>query len=89
MAKTFKDLSREDWEPSALLARSMEAINTGALQRIADATEVMAKNYQQLIDERNRYKEYYLETRAERDKLYRRISALQGVITRLKRRAKQ
>ena len=65
-----------------------EDIQTGALQRIANATEAMAADYVKMREERDRYKQYYLDARAAKDKLYRRISALQGVITKLKKKVK-
>jgi len=86
MSNTYKDQSRINWEPQGGREASLEELKIGAIQRIADATELMAKNYQQLIDERDRYKGYYERAREQRDKAYRRISALQGVITRMKRR---
>jgi hypothetical protein len=47
----------------------------------------MAKNYQQLIDDRSMYKKWHEDARRREDKANRRISALQGVITRMKKKA--
>jgi len=87
--KSFKDQSRIDWHNEARQkSASIEDIQTGALQRIADATEAMAKNHQQIINERDRYKEWYENTKIREDLANRRIAALQGVITKLKKKLK-
>jgi predicted nuclease with TOPRIM domain len=74
---------------------SRGAIQTGSLQRIADAmekqaeaTNTIAANWQRLTDERDMYKRWYQEKSAKIDKLNRRISALRGVNTRLKNKFK-
>lgn len=84
------DQSRVNWHnKDSQQSCSHEDIQTGALQRIANATEAMAADYVKMREERDRYKQYYIDTRTEKDRLYRRISALQGVITKLKKKAKQ
>ncbi len=62
----------------------IDEVNTGALQRIADATEVMAQRHIELIDEAKRQ-------RKRGDRLYAALvleqnhsRALRGVITKLK-----
>jgi hypothetical protein len=68
-------------------APTLEEINSGSLQRIADAVELMAKNHAALLEERDRYKrrwEEELDRRAARDQT---ISALRGVITKLKKKS--
>ncbi len=77
---TQRDVSRQDWQGNNTLAD----INAGSLQRIADACELMAKNYKQLVDERDRYKLWYENNVAENRRMVRTIGALRGVITRLK-----
>ena len=62
------------------------SINAGSLQRIADATEVMAKRYNNLIDDRNRCKRWYEEERDSNYSLRKTIAGLKGYITRLKRK---
>jgi len=66
---------------------TLENINTGTLQRIADATEKMASNYTFLQNERDKYERWFKGERAENARLYRRIAALQGVITHAKKKA--
>jgi len=63
-----------------------EELKLGALLRIADATEVMAKEYNRLLSDRNLYKHWYDETRASRDRLERSNAALRGQITKLRKR---
>ena len=81
---TQREHSRNDWNSGATL----QEINSGSLQRIADATELMAKPFLNLLAENERLKrdlEWYREKYAEKD---RKISALRGVITKLKKKSK-
>lgn len=78
----FRDHSKGNWASSG----STEHINAGSLQRIADASEKMASNYTQLQSEKEMYERWYRNGAAENRKLYRRIAALQGVITRMKKK---
>ncbi len=61
-----------------------ESINTGSLQRIADSCELMAKRYQELIDDRDRYKRWYEERGQRIDSRDRTIANLRGQVTKLK-----
>lgn len=61
-----------------------EEISTGALQRIADASELMAKNHEKMERDLNYLKERHRENLARISKLERSNAALKGVITRLK-----
>lgn len=81
----LRDLSKQQLIGSGFPAK-YEEINAGSLQRIADATEAMARGYLELIAERN-----YWKTRCERAEASlrssaRTASALRGVITKLKSR---
>ena len=86
----MRKASVKSWEVGSDVANpSVDAISAGSLQRIADATEKMAENWSRLADDRD-----YQKRRAEEAERYaairnRRISALRGVITRLKNRSKQ
>jgi hypothetical protein len=64
---------------------TFEEIQTGALQRIADATELMARSYITLIKSRDNYKQMYENSCTREAGLRRRITALRGVITRFKK----
>lgn len=81
---TFREASKQNWNSS----NSTEHINTGSLQRIADATEIMAQNFIQLQNDRDMYKRWWKEQQEQSAKLSRRIAALQGVITKMKNKAK-
>ena len=84
--KNYREESKLNYgtlDPGSL---SSDQLRTGALLRIADATEVMAKNYQELIDERDRYKRYYREEREVNKRLYLSNAALKGVITKLRKK---
>lgn len=85
--KYYKEQSRLNWytEDEKL---SLEQINTGALLRIADATEKMASNYIALQNDRDYYKRRYQEEQASKERMSRRINALKGVITKMKKKSK-
>ena len=61
-------------------------LSLGCLQRIADATEKMAGNYTQLQSDRDWFKSRNEELRKSNSRMARRIAALQGVITKLKKK---
>lgn len=70
----------------------MSKIDTGSLQRIADANErmaasceLMAKNHAALINERDMYERWYKDKARRVEKLEHRIRSLKGVITRLRK----
>lgn len=78
----LRETSKREWTHAT---DSLEAISTGSLQRIADATEKMAERYTQLLDD-NAWLRTEYKRRGERiDSLSRRIAALRGVITKMKR----
>lgn len=80
MYADLKQHSRGNWSGE----NTLEGINTGSLQRIADATEKMAANYSQLIQERDNYKKWYHEKMERVNACYRTMTAYRGVITKLK-----
>lgn len=81
---SFREHSKQNWNSSS----SVDHINAGSLQRIADATEVMSQNYVQLQNERDSYKRI-ADSRYEAIKrLERSNSALRGQITKLKKKVK-
>lgn len=85
---SLREDSKTEYRKSAETINRDE-IKIGCLQRIADATEVMAKRYQDLIDERDKYKRWYESSLKTEEYQLRRISALRGVITRMKKRGKR
>lgn len=77
---------RDDSKKSYLSDGSLEHINAGSLQRIADATEKMAQRHTELISERDsarRQAEHWRDRGAAKD---RQIAALRGQITKLRKR---
>ena len=88
MSESYKKESRRDWRASGDALPSIDQLKLGCLQRIADATELMAKRHADLIAEMEsteRSRDYWRE-RAER--IERSNNALRGQITKLKK-AKQ
>lgn len=64
---------------------TFEEINTGSLQRIADAVEVMSRNHQALIDQRDQLRQWYRDELARRLAADRSRAALRGQITKLRK----
>ena len=77
---TLREQGKRDWTAN----ESIPHIQTGALQRIADACELMAKNHVELIAERDKYKRWYEGERAGNNKARHREAALRGIIKKLK-----
>jgi hypothetical protein len=77
-----KDYSRNNFEAPD----TWDTVKIGALQRIADACELMAKNYIVLQEDAALYKRWYEEREAKIDHLLGRIASLKGVITKMKRK---
>lgn len=78
----MREASKKEWTSDD----TREDINAGSFQRIADACELMARNHAALIAERDRYERWHKEEQARRQVLERRLIALRGVVTKLKRR---
>lgn len=76
----FREASRINYRS----ADTTEHINAGSLQRIADATEIMAKNYLQLQADRERYERFYKDERVKNGHLERSIRAYKAHNTRLR-----
>jgi hypothetical protein len=83
---TLREASRKDYSPTSYPATHTE-IQSGAIQRIADATEKMAQNYNQLLNEKRWAEQRADEQRQTAERIARRNRALRGVITKLKRKA--
>ena len=76
----FRVDSREVWTS----AKTVEHINAGSLQRIADATELMARRHLDLIRERDEYERRYKAAVGRERALERKLSAAKGQITKLR-----
>lgn len=78
---TMRESSKKEWTS----VENIEHINTGSLQRIADAVEKMATNHLELMRQRDTYQISYKNEQRRREAAERTIAALRGVITKLKR----
>jgi len=81
----YRENSRKGWFNDQDNMKDHESIQLGAILRIADATEAMAKNYQELIRERDNFKRWNQQNRDEVKTLKAQNIALKGWITRLKK----
>jgi hypothetical protein len=83
---TLRQLSKDTFTSQG---NTLEAINAGSLQRIADACELMASNYKKLqkeVEDLNVSRQYWIDMASKQT---RTITALKGVITRQKKAAKE
>jgi len=87
--RSFKEYSRVEWSRTDGEKPTNEQLQLGCLQRIADATELTAKNYVQMQNELEKYKRWYQEERAEKERLQRSIVAHKANYTRLKNKINQ
>lgn len=83
----YRDESRKPYHAvTRTEALDNDGLRTGALLRIADATELMARRHAELVEQKERFERWYVEatrTIAARD---RTIAALRGQITKLRKR---
>lgn len=79
---TTREASRRDWRSQDNVAD----INAGSLQRIADATEAMSKDYLAMKRRAENFEEYYRSEIRRCSALQRSNAALRGVITRMRRK---
>jgi hypothetical protein len=93
--RSWRKESKDDYGQNVELGEFLcaEQVQCGAILRIADALELMiAKEYQKLpeyqklVEDRDRYRQWYDDERSTRRLLERRISALRGYIGRLKKK---
>jgi len=86
--KNYREESKSNWgaicEPHENI--SHEQLQTGAILRIADATEKMATNYTALQSDRDYYKRRLESVQADNRHLYKQLSGLRGEITKLKKK---
>lgn len=87
--KSYRQESKTDWGVTVTESTKLdrEQLALGAILRIADATELMAVNYRALQEERDRYKRNWEYAKAQNERMARRVSALQGVVTKMKKKA--
>jgi hypothetical protein len=90
MSNSYEMASRKSWNNgSGVIVPTDEQLTVGCLQRIATATEVMAKNYQGLITSRDWYEKMWEDEVARRRKQAHIIAGLRGCVARMKREAKR
>lgn len=90
MAKVFKSYRQESRDNYGATLDDNENLTTeqlglGALLRIADACEAMAKNHVKLQEDYNYMRKWRDEYHELSEKQARQIRALKGVITKLKK----
>ncbi|MBX3422243.1 MAG: hypothetical protein KF752_11875 [Pirellulaceae bacterium] len=79
---TMRENSKAIWNGDG----TFNSINAGSLQRIADATELMAKNWQRLQQDIDYYKDLSRKLTLERDSLKRSLTGHRSAISRLKKK---
>lgn len=84
MGRNLKNASREEWV-SREQKPSLDELKLGCLLRIADSTEKMTENIIQLQSRYEQMVRLYRQERTERLFQQRRVAALKGVITKLKK----
>lgn len=84
--KSFRIESKSDYgvTVSENYQLNNEQLQTGALLRIADATEKMAQNYVQLHNELKWANEKNQRNKASIEKLQRQVNAYKGIVKKLK-----
>lgn len=88
ITRDHRELSKQNWElGDDHLGQNIKDLELGCLLRIADATEVMAKNYNKLLDDTAHYKGRLESEQEITKRLMRRIAGLKGHINRLKKSA--
>lgn len=85
----YRDEAKKNWHRGDGGAPDLEQLKFGALQRIADALEVSVREHEQLKRSHEWYKECYDKHIKKIATLERRVAALRGVITKMKRKASQ
>ena len=85
MRKYYKAESRKEFYRETTESLSVEEIQLGAVLRIADATEVMAKSHAKLQSDLAFYKRRVGSLVEDLDRAHRSNAALRGYIKRLKK----
>lgn len=82
---TLKELSKNNFTGNNTIIN----VSLGCLQRIADATEKMASNYQKMENDLAYYKRMHADASETIRNLIKSISSLRGQNTKLKKKLKQ
>lgn len=87
MFKSYKQRTKEtQWGSDESVSMTLEQINCGALLRIADASEAMAKNHNELIETIRRQKDSIDWKNKRISNLESVIRGLRGEITKQRKR---
>lgn len=81
-----REASKREWATVDYHIATDREVNSGSLQRIADACELMAKSYRELIEERERYRLWWKDEQNRRHHLERVIRGLKSRITVLEKK---
>jgi len=84
--KAYREESKKNWGTSDDGSLTDEQIALGAMLRIADALELMAKNHDQLVRDRDWHRERLKEEEARSKVMRRANAALRGHISQLKKK---
>lgn len=87
--KSYKEESKKNWGITQIEDLSTEQIQLGAILRIADATEAMAKNHVQLITQRDMYERWYNNEKTSHSTTKRTLIATKGHLTRAQNQIKE
>jgi len=85
----LRELSRREYQLLDNLVLNPELVQLGALQRIADGMDLIAKRYAETLEQLQNYKQWYAEERDSNIKLRREISQQKGQITKLRNQLKK
>lgn len=86
MSKSYREHSRTNWTTEVDGWPGVDRINIGSLQRIADATEAMAKNHDQMQSDLDWYKSQYTRHLAEIQRLKNSRAGYMAALTKLRRK---
>jgi hypothetical protein len=81
----FREANKINWGADEKAGCTLEEINTGALLRIADATEMMAKHHLELQKDLDYWKNRAKDAERRLDRERRRVTALLWHMKRMKR----
>lgn len=81
----YRQASRTDWGNQETQGMTLAQINTGAMLRIADATEKMAERHTELIRQRDYFEGEVKRLRAICEHLERSNASLRGHMKRAKK----
>lgn len=83
--RSYRQASKTDWGNEESQGVTLEQINTGAILRIADATEKMAERHTELIRQRDYFEGEVKRLLAIREHLERSNASLRGHLRRAKK----